>query len=111
LRTSQVQGRRHELVDVDIERLVARLKLMRMLDTPDSLGIYLEPDSLELKATLADYLIKAGVYDRMAAERKKVAKKFRCPALKLTTRDIPNYDQLMRYRIKILKKEKIELRL
>ncbi len=31
-------------------------------------------------------------------------------ALKLTTRDIPDYDRLMRYRLKILKKEGIRLR-
>lgn len=34
------------LDSVDLDRLVARLKLMRMLDRADSLGIRLEPDSL-----------------------------------------------------------------
>ena len=38
-----------------------------------------------------------------------VAKQLHIPELKLTTRDIPNYDQLMRTRLKILKAEKITL--
>ena len=38
-----------------------------------------------------------------------VAKKFKVEALKLTTRDIPDYDRLMRYRLSILKKEGIRL--
>ncbi|MFZ5802882.1 MAG: bifunctional phosphoserine phosphatase/homoserine phosphotransferase ThrH [Candidatus Omnitrophota bacterium] len=39
-----------------------------------------------------------------------VARKFRMDSLKLTTRDIPDYDRLMRYRLAILKKEGIRLR-
>ena len=39
-----------------------------------------------------------------------VAKAYRLESLKLTTRDIPDYDKLMNYRIRILKKEKIRLR-
>ena len=39
----------------------------------------------------------------------EVAKRFRVEALKLTTRDVPDYDQLMRYRLRILRKEKIRL--
>jgi phosphoserine / homoserine phosphotransferase len=39
-----------------------------------------------------------------------VSKKFRMPSLKLTTREIPDYDKLMKYRIGILKKEGIRLR-
>ena len=38
-----------------------------------------------------------------------VAKKYKLDSLKLTTRDIPNYDHLMKYRIRILKKENIQL--
>ncbi|PIQ81873.1 MAG: bifunctional phosphoserine phosphatase/homoserine phosphotransferase ThrH [Candidatus Omnitrophica bacterium CG11_big_fil_rev_8_21_14_0_20_64_10] len=38
-----------------------------------------------------------------------VAKRFRVKELMLTTRDIPNYDRLMRHRLRILKKEKITL--
>jgi phosphoserine / homoserine phosphotransferase len=37
------------------------------------------------------------------------AKRFRLDALKLTTRDWPDYDKLMKYRLKILRKEKIRL--
>jgi len=33
---------------VDMDRLVAQLKLMQLLNAPDSLGIYLEPDSLAI---------------------------------------------------------------
>lgn len=40
----------------------------------------------------------------------EVSKRFRIPALRLTTRDIPDYDKLMRYRLKILRKKKIRLR-
>lgn len=40
----------------------------------------------------------------------EVSKRFKVPALRLTTRDIPDYDKLMKYRLKILKKEKIRLR-
>jgi len=39
---------RPALAAVDMERLMARLKLMRMLTRPDSLGIRLEPDSLAI---------------------------------------------------------------
>lgn len=39
----------------------------------------------------------------------QVAKDFRNDDLKLTTRDIPDYDELMRYRLAILKKNKIRL--
>ena len=38
------------------------------------------------------------------------AKRFRMDALKRTTREEPDYDKLMRYRIQILRKEKIRLR-
>lgn len=38
-----------------------------------------------------------------------VARRTRVEALTLTTRDIPDYDKLMRYRLKILKKEGIRL--
>ncbi len=38
------------------------------------------------------------------------AKKFRMDSLKLTTRDIPDYDKLMKYRIGILKKAGIRLK-
>ncbi len=38
------------------------------------------------------------------------AKRFRLDALKLTTRDWPDYDKLMKYRLKILRKEKIRLK-
>ena len=40
----------------------------------------------------------------------EVAKRFKMPSLRLTTRDIPDYDRLMRYRIGILKKTGIRLR-
>ncbi len=40
----------------------------------------------------------------------EVAKRFRMPSLRLTTRDIPDYDKLMRTRIGILKKAGIRLR-
>ena len=39
-----------------------------------------------------------------------VAARFRVKALRLTTRDVPDYDQLMRYRLRILRKEGIRLR-
>jgi len=39
-----------------------------------------------------------------------VARKTRTPDLRLTTRDIPDYDILMRRRLKILKRERIKLR-
>ncbi len=39
-----------------------------------------------------------------------VAKKFRMKSLMLTTRDIPDYDKLMKYRIGILKKAGIRLK-
>jgi len=39
----------------------------------------------------------------------QVAKDFRNDDLKLTTRDIPDYDELMRYRLAILRKNKIRL--
>jgi len=39
-----------------------------------------------------------------------VAKRFKMKSLEVTTRDIPDYDKLMRYRIKILKKAGIRLR-
>lgn len=39
-----------------------------------------------------------------------VAKKFRMDSLKVTTRDIPDYDKLMKYRIGILKKAGIRLK-
>lgn len=38
-----------------------------------------------------------------------VAKKYKLKELLLSTRDEPNYDKLMRYRINILKREKIKL--
>jgi len=37
----------------------------------------------------------------------RVAKTYKVEALTVTTRDIPNYDTLMKYRLKILKKEGI----
>ena len=40
----------------------------------------------------------------------EVAGRFKMPSLRLTTRDIPDYDKLMRYRIGILKKAGIRLR-
>ena len=40
----------------------------------------------------------------------EVSKRFGIPALRLTTRDIPDYDRLMKCRLKILRKEKIRLR-
>lgn len=40
----------------------------------------------------------------------EVARGFRLEALKLTTRDVPDYDKLMRYRLGILRKENIRLR-
>lgn len=40
----------------------------------------------------------------------EVARRFKINALKLTTRDVPDYNQLMRYRIGILRKENIRLR-
>lgn len=40
----------------------------------------------------------------------EVAKRFRLESLRLTTRDIPDYDKLMRTRLAILKKEGIRLR-
>lgn len=40
----------------------------------------------------------------------EVSKRFRLDSLRLTTRDIPDYDKLMRYRLGILKKEGIRLR-
>jgi len=39
----------------------------------------------------------------------QVARDFRNEDLKLTTRDIPDYDELMRYRLTILRKNKIRL--
>ena len=39
----------------------------------------------------------------------EVAKKFKINALKLTTRDISDYDKLMRYRLEILRKQNIRL--
>ena len=39
-----------------------------------------------------------------------VAKKFRMDSLKVTTRDIPDYDKLMKYRIDILKRAGIRLK-
>ena len=39
-----------------------------------------------------------------------VAARFKVKALRLTTRDVPDYDKLMRYRLRILKKEGIRLR-
>ncbi len=39
----------------------------------------------------------------------EVSKRFKNPALRLTTRDIPDYDKLMKYRLKILRKKKIRL--
>lgn len=39
-----------------------------------------------------------------------VAKKFRVKELELTTRDMPDYDKLMRYRLGVLKREGIRLR-
>ena len=40
----------------------------------------------------------------------QVARRFRVEALKRTTRDEPDYDKLMRYRLRILRKEGIRLR-
>ena len=40
----------------------------------------------------------------------ETAKRFKMDSLKLTTRDIPDYDRLMKYRIKILKKAGIRLK-
>lgn len=40
----------------------------------------------------------------------EVSKRFKLSSLKLTTRDIPDYDKLMTYRLRILKKENIKLR-
>lgn len=40
----------------------------------------------------------------------EVSKRFKLESLRLTTRDIPDYDKLMKYRIGILKKEKIKLK-
>ena len=34
----------------------------------------------------------------------QVAKRFKLKSLELTTRDIPDYDKLMKYRIEILRK-------
>ena len=40
----------------------------------------------------------------------EVARRFRVPALRRTTRDEPDYGKLMRYRLRILRKEGIRLR-
>ena len=40
----------------------------------------------------------------------QTAKRFKMDSLKLTTRDIPDYDKLMKYRIRILKKAGIRLK-
>ena len=40
----------------------------------------------------------------------EVSKRFKLESLRLTTRDIPDYDKLMKYRLKILRKEKIKLK-
>ena len=40
----------------------------------------------------------------------RVAKRFRADELKLTTRDVPDYGKLMRYRMRILRNEGIRLR-
>ena len=40
----------------------------------------------------------------------EVARRFKVDALKLTTRDIKDYDRLMRYRLKILREKKIKLK-
>ncbi len=40
----------------------------------------------------------------------EVARRFKSDELKLTTRDIPDYDRLMKYRIGILKKKNIRLK-
>ena len=40
----------------------------------------------------------------------EVSKRFKLKSLRLTTRDVPDYDKLMKYRIGILKKEGITLR-
>lgn len=40
----------------------------------------------------------------------RVARRYRLKALELTTRDIPDYDKLMRYRLLILRREGIRLR-
>jgi phosphoserine/homoserine phosphotransferase len=39
----------------------------------------------------------------------EISKRFKIDSLKLTTRDIPDYDRLMRYRLKILRREDIRL--
>ncbi len=39
----------------------------------------------------------------------EVAERFKLKSLRLTTRDIPDYDKLMRYRLGILRREKIKL--
>jgi phosphoserine/homoserine phosphotransferase len=39
----------------------------------------------------------------------EISKRFKIDSLKLTTRDIPDYDRLMRYRLKILRRENIRL--
>lgn len=40
----------------------------------------------------------------------EVSRRFKIEALKLTTRDVPDYDQLMKYRLGILRRENIKLR-
>ena len=40
----------------------------------------------------------------------QVARRFRVEGLKLTTRDEPDYDKLMRYRLRLLRKKEIRLR-
>ncbi|MSR77144.1 MAG: bifunctional phosphoserine phosphatase/homoserine phosphotransferase ThrH [Candidatus Omnitrophica bacterium] len=40
----------------------------------------------------------------------EVSKRFRLESLRLTTRDMPDYDKLMKYRLNILRKEKIRLK-
>ena len=40
----------------------------------------------------------------------EVARRFKNEKLRLTTRDIPDYDKLMRYRLEILRKENIKLK-
>lgn len=40
----------------------------------------------------------------------EVSRRFKIPALRLTTRDVPDYDRLMRHRLKILRQQKIRLR-
>ncbi|MEW6755814.1 MAG: FtsX-like permease family protein [Candidatus Latescibacterota bacterium] len=44
---------RPALDSVDVELLVARLKLMGVLDTPDTIGVHLEPDSLAIDLFLS----------------------------------------------------------